>query len=125
MIVPFEPIKRFPQTVILLTILSEEALVPLPIVKFLQVEVPFKAGWNTPVKLASPIMASTAEVGTPEVQFEAVVQLVLVTPLHEVVWALKCKEFNPKMSTIRYLKIKRIILFCGTKKKRFPSLFCF
>ena len=68
------------------------------------------------------MMASTVEVGTPEVQFEAVVQLVLVTPLHDVVCALISMEFNPHMRTIRYLSVKRIILFIYTKKKRFPSL---
>jgi hypothetical protein len=61
------------------------------------------------------------EVGTPEVQFEAVVKLVLVTPFHDVVWAPISKELNPQMSAIRYLNVKRIILFCRTKKEAFSQ----
>lgn len=37
-----------------------------------------------PVKLASPIVTSEEEVGTPLDQLDAVVQLVLVVPVHDV-----------------------------------------
>lgn len=46
-----------------------------------------------PVKLASPIMASTVEVGTPFVQFDALDQTVLVVPV-QLVWAVTGKAIT-------------------------------
>jgi hypothetical protein len=42
-------------------------------------------GWKNPVKLASPMMASTVAVGTPAVQLLAVLHAVLVVPF-QLVW---------------------------------------
>ena len=60
------------------------ALPPAPRVKDLQAAVAEILGWNAPVKLASPMMASTLAVGTPVVQLAAVPHAVLVVPFQEV-----------------------------------------
>ena len=84
-IVPLLPIVMFPQTFKFFVIERDEVIVPFPMVSVLQAAlVPVKIGWNAPVKLASPMMASIVDVGTPAVQFEAVCQLVLVVPFHDV-----------------------------------------
>ena len=86
-IVPFEPIVILPETVKLLFTdprVSVDTFVPAPIVSDLHEELAVTDGWFAPVKFASPIITSTVEVGTPDVQFEAVPQEVLVIPFHEV-----------------------------------------
>jgi hypothetical protein len=55
-----------------------------PITKDLQDAAELTAGWNAPVKLASPTMASVEDVGTPALQLEAVDQALLVIPFHDV-----------------------------------------
>ena len=75
---------RFPDTVRFLLTDSSDATDP-PSVKDLQTAVAPIVGWLPPVKLASPIIASTVEVGTPLLQLDAVAQLVLVVPF-QLVW---------------------------------------
>src|SRR2546425_2453849 len=82
--VPLGPMVRLPDTVKLLSTLSVHTLLPVPIVSDLQAELAERSGWLAPVKLASPIMASTEAVGTPAVQLPAVLQLLLTVPLQEV-----------------------------------------
>lgn len=48
------------------------------------------------MKFASPIIASTVEVGTPLVQLEAVLQFVLVVPFQDV-----CEVAEPKAKTTK------------------------
>src|SRR5690242_17668437 len=72
-----------PETVVLL-LTVRVALTAPPTVRDLQVAVDEMVGWLTPVKLASPIMASTVGVGTPAVQLAAVDQFVLVVPFQLV-----------------------------------------
>lgn len=53
-------------------------------------------GWYEPVKLASPIIASTVDVGTPLVQFELVDHAVDVIPFQEVEVAVQNVIFKNK-----------------------------
>ena len=55
-------------------------------------------GWKEPVKLASPIVASVAEVGTPEVQLEAFSQAVLTVPRQLVCATNKLLRHNNRKS---------------------------
>jgi hypothetical protein len=84
--VPLLLIRTLSDTVVPLLIVKLDAFVP-PIVRDLQVAEFEIVGWLTPVKLASPIMASTVAVGTPAVQLLALLQLVLTVPF-QLVWAI-------------------------------------
>ena len=77
-----------------------DAMVP-PIVSDRQEAVAVTSGCLLPVKLASPITASTVLDGTPLVQLAAVFQAVLVVPF-QLVWA---KEIMP-VNNIRLTKNK-------------------
>lgn len=74
----------FPETVKLVEIVRMEASVPAPSVSERHTAVELMLGWLVPVKLTSPMMASIPAVGTPAVQFAAVLQAVLLVPFHEV-----------------------------------------
>jgi len=86
---------------VLLPTVSDDTFVP-PTVSDLQVAVADIVGWLTPVKLASPIIASTVDVGTPAVQFDAVPQAVLVVPF-QLVWADKIR-LNRKSVTVNVIR---------------------
>src|SRR6266516_2050962 len=73
-----------PDTVSVFPTVSVEVFVPAPRVSDLQTETAVNAGWYVPVKLASPMIASTEAVGTPAVQLAAVAQAVLFVPFQEV-----------------------------------------
>ena len=80
----------FPDTVNCLETVSVQVMAPVPSVSERQTpEAPLavRLGWFVPVKLASPMMASTVAVGTPAVQFVAVPQVVLLVPFHDEVVA--------------------------------------
>lgn len=83
LIVPFELIVIFPETVVVLLIVSAAVTAP-PRVNDLHTAVADIVGWLTPVKFASPIIASVVAVGTPFVQFVARAQLVLIVPFQLV-----------------------------------------
>ena len=82
-IVPLLLMKVCPETVRLRLRVNTDLTIP-PTVSDLQEEVELTVGWLAPVKLASPMIASVDEVGTPAVQLVAVVQLVLVVPVQLV-----------------------------------------
>src|SRR5689334_7706770 len=58
--------------------------VPAPMVRDLQVPETFTVGWNDPIKFASPMITSVAELGIPAVQLEALFQDVLTVPFQLV-----------------------------------------
>lgn len=82
-IVPLAAIVMLPDTVVLLLIVSVEAFVP-PMISDLQIAVADIVGWLAPVKLASPIMTSIVDVGTPNVQLLGLLQAVLIVPFQLV-----------------------------------------
>jgi len=81
--VPLELMVIFPETVRVLVIESVAACAP-PRVSDLQTAEALIDGWKLPVKLASPIMASVDEVGTPAVQLATSFQEVLDVPFQLV-----------------------------------------
>ena len=83
---PFVLMVRVPLTTRFLESVRIVVTTP-PIVNDLQFEVLEIVGWLIPVKLASPMIASAEDVGTPAVQLLAVDQLVLVVPF-QLVWAI-------------------------------------
>ena len=76
-----------PETVRVWSTLRVETLLPVPIVSDLHTELWLRSGWLGPVKLASPMMASTVAVGTPFVQLAALLQSLLTVPFQAVVAA--------------------------------------
>jgi hypothetical protein len=82
--VPFAPMVTFPATLSALFTVRTETFVAAPMVSDLHEAGELILGWCVPVKLASPMIAGTVDVGTPFVQFPAVPQLVLAVPFHEV-----------------------------------------
>jgi hypothetical protein len=68
---------------------------PPPIVSDLQLEETFTVGWKNPVKLASPITASTVAVGTPAVQLLTLFQDVLEVPF-QLVWPIVKRGISKK-----------------------------
>lgn len=93
--VPFAPMVTSPDTVrflLLVPSLSVQTFAAAPRVRDLQVEAEEIRGWNEPVKLASPIIASTVAVGTPLVQFAAVLHAVLDVPFQDVCAVACCSN---------------------------------
>lgn len=86
--VPLLLIARSPLMVSELFTVTVAVLLP-PIVNDLQTAELLIVGWRVPVKFASPITASTVDVGTPFDQLPKVVQDVLFFPVQLVVCACK------------------------------------
>jgi hypothetical protein len=75
-------------------------------------------GWLGPVKLASPMMASTLDVGTPLDQLLAVFQAVLVTPF-QLVWEYEVRQKNKNGIDTNGARIifANVIAFIETKNR--------
>ena len=84
LMVPFELMTRFPDTVRFFVSVNVVETEPPTVIDF-AADVALIVGWLMPVKFASPSITSVAAVGMPFVQLVAVPQLVLVVPFQLVI----------------------------------------